>query len=93
MTGAESRNAKRAASSRWKPRKRPAQIVAPERETPSGHGERVLLVDDERSLASVGERRLTALGYAVTVSTDPVTAPMAMATSAIEVRDRAPRAT
>jgi CheY-like chemotaxis protein len=48
--------------------------MTPERETPSGHGERVLLVDDERSLASVGERRLTALGYAVTVSTDPVTA-------------------
>jgi hypothetical protein len=48
--------------------------ATPERETPSGHGERVLLVDDERSLASVGERRLTALGYVVTVSTDPAAA-------------------
>jgi len=54
-----------------------AEAVAapvPDQETPSGRGERVFLVDDERSLASVGERRLTALGYIVTTATDPVAA-------------------
>jgi hypothetical protein len=48
--------------------------TVPERETPAGQGERILLVDDERSLASVGERRLAALGYVVTVATDPFAA-------------------
>ncbi len=38
--------------------------------TPRGHGERVLLVEDEESLARVGERRLDGLGYRVTVKTD-----------------------
>ena len=53
------------------------ELVTPvtlERETPVGQGERVFLVDDERSLASVGERRLTAIGYTVTVATDPIAA-------------------
>ena len=36
-----------------------------------GHGERVLLVDDESSLASMNKRRLEALGYVVTVDSDP----------------------
>jgi len=39
-----------------------------------GRGERVLLVEDERALAAVGERHLTALGYSVTVESDPVRA-------------------
>ena len=37
---------------------------------PRGRGERVLLVDDERALATVGMRRLTALGYSVTTLND-----------------------
>jgi PAS domain S-box-containing protein len=39
-----------------------------------GRGERVLLVEDERALAAVGERHLTALGYSVTVESDPLRA-------------------
>jgi CheY-like chemotaxis protein len=38
---------------------------------PRGRGERVLYVDDETSLAALGERRLQGLGYRVTVFTDP----------------------
>jgi PAS domain S-box-containing protein len=38
--------------------------------TPRGHGERVLLVEDEETLARVGERRLWSLGYHVVVKTD-----------------------
>ena len=41
------------------------------REVPQGHGERVLLVEDEPSLAAMGKRRLDALGYRATVETDP----------------------
>jgi CheY-like chemotaxis protein len=54
----------------------PALSAAPEeaiREpdpTPHGHGERVLLVEDDPSLARIGERRLVELGYAVTLETD-----------------------
>jgi len=39
-----------------------------------GRGERVLLLDDEPSLAQVGARRLTALDYRVTAETDPAVA-------------------
>ncbi|HXG43677.1 MAG TPA: PAS domain S-box protein [Gemmatimonadales bacterium] len=38
---------------------------------PRGRGERVLLVEDEPGLARAGERRLSALGYEVTVEIDP----------------------
>jgi PAS domain S-box-containing protein len=38
---------------------------------PPGKGERILIVEDEPSLARAGERRLTGLGYQVTVETDP----------------------
>ncbi len=38
---------------------------------PRGHGERILLLDDEPTLIAVGERRLQALGYEVTTFTDP----------------------
>jgi PAS domain S-box-containing protein len=41
-----------------------------ERGIPIGHGERVLLVEDEPSLAAVGERNLRDLGYQPTVETD-----------------------
>jgi PAS domain S-box-containing protein len=41
---------------------------------PRGQGERILYVDDEVSLADVGGRRLTSLGYAVTTSTHPAEA-------------------
>ncbi len=38
-------------------------------ETSRGHGERVLFVDDEPSLAELGQRRLEMLGYTVIVAT------------------------
>ena len=39
--------------------------------TPRGHGERILLVDDEEWLVRIGQETLTALGYEVEVSTRP----------------------
>jgi len=39
-------------------------------EAPRGHGERILLVDDEPTLARMNRRRLEALGYAVTAETE-----------------------
>ncbi|HEY3012409.1 MAG TPA: PAS domain S-box protein [Gemmatimonadales bacterium] len=42
--------------------------------TPRGRGERILLVEDEEMLAQVGKRRLEALGYQVTVSTESLQA-------------------
>jgi CheY-like chemotaxis protein len=55
----------------------PAQDAAPgEAEAPAalgaprGSGEHVLYVDDEPSLAQIGERRLAALGYQVTAEID-----------------------
>jgi PAS domain S-box-containing protein len=41
---------------------------------PRGHGERVLFVDDEESLAELGQQLLTALGYEAEVTTRPETA-------------------
>ncbi len=38
-------------------------------ETGTGHGERILFVDDEPSLAALGRRRLEMLGYTVVVAT------------------------
>jgi len=40
--------------------------------TPRGRGEHVLLVEDEESLAQVGERRLNSLGYRVTICLDSI---------------------
>jgi signal transduction histidine kinase/response regulator of citrate/malate metabolism len=40
----------------------------------SGRGQRILFIDDERILATLGERFLTRLGYAPTIETDPVAA-------------------
>jgi PAS domain S-box-containing protein len=42
--------------------------------TPRGAGQHVLLVEDEESLARVGERRLMSLGYRATVETDSLQA-------------------
>jgi hypothetical protein len=48
--------------------------AAPERvqedDVPRGHGERILLVEDEPSLARMSTRRLEAMGYKVTGDTD-----------------------
>jgi CheY-like chemotaxis protein len=40
----------------------------------SGRGQRILFIDDERILASLGERFLSRLGYVPVVETDPVAA-------------------
>jgi len=39
--------------------------------TPRGHGERILVVDDEPLLADLGQKALTALGYEVECTTLP----------------------
>jgi nitrogen-specific signal transduction histidine kinase/ActR/RegA family two-component response regulator len=44
--------------------------IALRRAPPRGSGQRVLLVDDERALADLGQRRLEDLGYAPCVFTD-----------------------
>ena len=52
----------------------PASVAEERREAeaaPRGRGERVLLVDDEPSLARMNKRRLEAVGYAVTADSDP----------------------
>jgi CheY-like chemotaxis protein len=41
---------------------------------PRGHGERILLVDDEVKLAELGQRTLERLGYRVTAHTSPIEA-------------------
>jgi len=43
-------------------------------ETPAGHGERVLVVDDEKPLALLGQTMLQELGYTVENTTSPVEA-------------------
>jgi PAS domain S-box-containing protein len=45
--------------------------LAQVRPVPRGHGERILLLDDEPTLTAVGERRLQALGYDVATFNDP----------------------
>ncbi len=45
-----------------------------EADAPAGRGERVLLVEDEPSLAQMNARRLGALGYRVTAERDPLRA-------------------
>jgi len=58
----------------------PALLPSPDeertgtREPPAGRGERVLLVEDEPSLARMSERRLESLGYKVVAETDPLQA-------------------
>jgi PAS domain S-box-containing protein len=48
----------------------PAEEVRRVGEPPAGRGERVLLVEDEPSLAAMNRRRLASLGYRVTAETD-----------------------
>jgi PAS domain S-box-containing protein len=48
-----------------------AAVVAPVGTAAPGRGERVLYVDDEPSLISIGRRQLEALGYAVQTFGDP----------------------
>ncbi len=56
----------------------PAAAERPdEEEAPPGHGERILLVEDEPTLAKMSERRLAAMNYRVTIDTD---APRALET-------------
>lgn len=50
----------------------PAEERVGTREPAEGHGERVLLVEDEPALAQMSARRLESLGYHVTVETDAV---------------------
>ncbi|MGE3525760.1 MAG: response regulator, partial [Gemmatimonadales bacterium] len=52
----------------------PTGIAELAEDIPPGQGERVLYLDDEPSLARLGERRLASLGYHATVSIDPETA-------------------
>jgi PAS domain S-box-containing protein len=52
----------------------PSAVVAKEGPVPRGHGETVLLVDDEDMLARLGQRTLAALGYTVEVATEPAAA-------------------
>ncbi len=42
--------------------------------SPTGHGQHILFVDDEASLATLGERRLRRQGYVVTAATSPIQA-------------------
>ncbi len=49
----------------------PSEVVASEPEAPRGHGERVLLIDDEPAVGRTAQRRIIALGYAVTLDSDP----------------------
>jgi signal transduction histidine kinase len=41
---------------------------------PRGNGERILFIDDERILTTLGDRFLTRLGYTAVVETDPLNA-------------------
>jgi PAS domain S-box-containing protein len=50
----------------------PAAVAAAR--TPRGHGERILVVDDEEMLASLGQQMLTELGYTAEIATDPMVA-------------------
>jgi PAS domain S-box-containing protein len=45
--------------------------IAPISETPHGHGQHILVVDDERTLTNVFEKLLTRLNYQVTTSNNP----------------------
>jgi len=51
-----------------------SEELAQVRPVPRGHGERILLLDDEPTLTAVGERRLQALGYQITTFNDPIEA-------------------
>jgi PAS domain S-box-containing protein len=50
------------------------EIVAPATETPRGHGERILYLDDEKPLVRMGQIILERLGYVVDAETTPAAA-------------------
>jgi PAS domain S-box-containing protein len=52
----------------------PARALAGNDVVPRGHGERILVVDDEEMLALMIQEGLLALGYEVEIATDPVAA-------------------
>ncbi len=47
-------------------------VVSDARLTPRGRGERILFLDDEDLLVTLGKKALTALGYEVEISTQPL---------------------
>jgi PAS domain S-box-containing protein len=51
-----------------------AETLAEEEPVPRGHGERILVVDDEELLIELGQKTLLELGYNVEVTTRPATA-------------------
>ena len=62
--------------------------LAQAKPVPRGHGERILLLDDEPTLIAVGERRLQALGYEVTTFNDPREALASFRAGAGPIRSR-----
>ena len=58
-----------------------AEATTPETnpEMPHGHGENLLLVEDQTPLALIGQRRLESIGYRTVVFTDPLEARAAFA--------------
>ena len=60
-----------------RPADRPSQAGA----VVLGHGERVLYLDDEPSLVSIGRRQIESLGYAVQAFSDPMSALRAFRTA------------
>jgi PAS domain S-box-containing protein len=52
----------------------PTAAVIEDGSTPCGHGERILVIDDEEPLAELCRKVLTALGYEVEQETNPVAA-------------------
>jgi len=51
-----------------------AVAAVDEGEVPRGHGERILVVDDEELLAQLGQKTLVALGYEAEWATEPAAA-------------------
>ena len=63
----------------------PVAAVPEAESTPRGRGERILFLDDEPTLARLGERRLADLGYQVTAVTDPGKVIEALATGTFDL--------
>ncbi|HEY4989284.1 MAG TPA: ATP-binding protein, partial [Opitutaceae bacterium] len=49
----------------------PAEVAVDEKKVPRGQGERIVLVDDEELLTTLGQQALTGLGYEVETATRP----------------------
>jgi nitrogen-specific signal transduction histidine kinase len=63
-----------------------AEVAEAEAPPPRGRGERVMLIDDEIALVTVGRMVLERYGYSVTTFTDPVAALAALTHGAADVR-------